>query len=114
MVELEHVIVMVGTQDSSRHIVRQQASDWPLIASEDFSLVDCSIAWLVQWVRIGYFDFRETQFGIIRQITLIIISVLLMFARKHRFETIHKQRQDNRPDDDLFSQTFSIQWSTGY
>ena len=43
MVELEHVIVMVGTQDSSRHIVRVQASDWSLIASEDFSLVDCSI-----------------------------------------------------------------------
>ena len=59
-------------------------------------------------MRIGYFDFRETQFGIIRQITLIIISNLLMSARKHRFETIHKQRQDNRPVDDLFTQTFSM------
>ena len=59
-------------------------------------------------MRIGYFDFRETQFGIIRQITLIIISELLMSARKHRFETIHKQRQDNGPDDDLFTQTFSM------
>ena len=42
MVALEQVIVMVGTQDSSRHIVRNPASDWSLIASEDFSLVDCS------------------------------------------------------------------------
>ena len=67
-----------------------------------------AVHWLVQWVRIGYFDFRETQFGIIRQITLIIISNLLMSARKHRFETIHKQRQDNGQDDDLFTQTFSM------